>query len=71
MSAQRDTSVADARLDATELEALIAEFKKDVDRGLLRANLKLTPEQRLLQLQSFLDAAFELRQAMKAAQRRQ
>ena len=48
-------------------DAVIEEYKKDVDRSLLRANLQLTPEQRLLNLQAFIEAMGELRLAVKAA----
>lgn len=40
-----------ARLDP---DPVIEAFKKDVDRTLLRENLKLTPEQRLNKLQDFV-----------------
>ena len=36
-------------------DPVIEALKKDVDRTLLRANLRLTPEQRLQQLQATLD----------------
>ena len=48
-------------------DSLVEAYKKDVDRTLLRANLKLTPEQRLLNLQAFIDAMEELRRAVKTA----
>lgn len=40
----------------------IEAFKKDVDRTLLRENLKLTPEERILKLQDFVSFAMELRE---------
>lgn len=45
---------------------MIEAYKKDVDRTLLRENLKLTPEQRVLQLMALLKAADELRRAGRA-----
>lgn len=35
-------------------DPVIEAYKKDVDRTLLRENLKLTPEQRLEKLQDFM-----------------
>jgi hypothetical protein len=42
-------------------------YKRDVDRTLLRANLKLTPEERLLKLQDFVKFLSEVRSAGKKA----
>jgi hypothetical protein len=44
---------------------VIEAYKKDVDRTLLRENLKLTPTQRLEKLQSFVAKLSELREAGK------
>jgi hypothetical protein len=44
-------------------DPVIEGFKKDVDRTLLRANLKLTPEERVLKLQDFVALAITLREA--------
>lgn len=38
-------------------------YRKDVDRGLLRENLKLSPEQRVRRLTAFLEFLAELRRA--------
>jgi hypothetical protein len=46
-------------------DPVIEAYKKDVDRTLLRENLKLTPEQRLLQAMEHLRFAHELQLAMK------
>jgi len=46
-------------------DPLIEAFKKDVDRTLLRENLKLTPEQRLDQLQAFVDGLASIRGAAR------
>lgn len=45
----------------TEPDPVIEAYKKDVDRTLLRENLKLTPIERLRQLQALCDAAERLR----------
>ncbi|HSU67073.1 MAG TPA: hypothetical protein VLJ39_09390 [Tepidisphaeraceae bacterium] len=58
--------------DATEphwLDPIIEAYKKDVDRTLIRENLKLTPDQRLANLEALLEDAEEIRRAMKAAKR--
>ncbi|MEX1102742.1 MAG: hypothetical protein WED87_00730 [Dehalococcoidia bacterium] len=50
-----------------EPDPVIEAYKKDVDRTLLRENLKLTPTQRLDKLSSLQAFAAELRRAGKAA----
>jgi hypothetical protein len=50
-----------------EYDPIIELYKQDVDRTLLRENLKLTPEQRLLKLNSFMRLIAELRSAGKRA----
>lgn len=54
-------------VDRIEIEPdpVIEEFKKDIDRTLLRANLKLTPEQRLRKMHSAARGALALRAAIK------
>jgi hypothetical protein len=42
---------------------VIEAYKKDVDRTLLRENLKLTPDQRLQKLQDFVGFLGDLREA--------
>ena len=54
---------ADASL---EPDLLIKVYKKDIDWTLIRENLKLTPEQRLLQLMKLQESAEELRAATGA-----
>jgi hypothetical protein len=44
-----------ARIDLPP-DPVIEFYKKDIDRTLLRENLKLTIEQRLIKLQDFADA---------------
>jgi len=60
-----------ARVDAISLEPnpVIEAYKKDIDRSLLRENLKLTPEQRLLKLQDFVRFLVAVQQAGRAATR--
>lgn len=48
-------------------DPVIEAYKKDIDRTLLRENLKLTVEQRLRKLQDFADA---MRASRGAARRR-
>ena len=48
-------------------DPVIDAYKKDVDRTLLRENLKLTPHQRLERLQGMVQAAEELRRAGRDA----
>lgn len=49
------------------LDPIIEAYKKDVDRTLLRENLKLTPDERLARLEALLADAEEFRRAMKAS----
>ncbi|MCS6952202.1 MAG: hypothetical protein RMK57_09640 [Bryobacterales bacterium] len=44
-------------------DPVIETYKRDIDRTLLRENLKLTPEQRLRNLEQLQRAAEELRKA--------
>ncbi len=53
-----------------EPDPVIEAYKRDVDRTLLRENLKLTPEQRILKLQEFVRFTEELRRAGKAAKKK-
>jgi len=48
---------------------VIEAYKKDVDRTLLRENLKLTPDQRLDKLQDFVGFVADLRDAGRRARR--
>jgi hypothetical protein len=50
-------------------DQVIEAYKKDVDRGLIRENLKLTPEQRIEKLMRLLRFQDELRDAMKQTER--
>jgi hypothetical protein len=44
-------------------DPVVEAYKRDVDRTLLRENLKLSPEQRLLKLQDFVRFLSEVRAA--------
>jgi hypothetical protein len=50
-----------------EPDPVIEAYKKDVDRTLIRENLKLTPEERLIRLMKLQQFADELRRAGKEA----
>jgi hypothetical protein len=47
------------------MDLVIDTYKKDIDRSLIRENLKLTIEQRLLKLQGFMKSRQELKNAGK------
>jgi len=53
-----------------EPDLVIEAYKKDVDRTLIRENLKLTPEQRLRQLMDLQRFAEELQAAGRRARGR-
>jgi hypothetical protein len=44
-------------------DPVIEAYKKDVDRTLLRENLKLTVDERFRKFESFMQAVYELREA--------
>jgi hypothetical protein len=48
-----------------EPDPVIEAYKKDIDRTLIRENLKLTVEERLANLQALVDFAEEIRRAPK------
>ena len=50
-------------------DPLVESYKKDIDRTLLRENLKLTVEQRFLKLMELQRFAAELRRAGREARR--
>jgi hypothetical protein len=50
-------------------QPVIEAFKKDIDRTLIRENLKLSYEERLLKLMQLQRFAHELRQAGRRARR--
>ena len=51
------------KTSVSSIQTIIEIYKKDVDRTLIRENLKLTVEQRLLKLQNFQQFAIEIRAA--------
>ena len=59
---QRATLLGMVEPPAIPPDPVIEVFKKDVDRTLLRENLRLTPEQRLRKLQSALRGILALRE---------
>ncbi len=54
---------------ADDLDPVIEAYKKDVDRTLLRENLKLTPEERVRKAQSIRDSVERVRGAARPAPR--
>lgn len=59
-----------ASAPASGIDAVVDRYAVDVDRTLLRRNLKLTPQERLDQLQELARFADELRRAGRTARRR-
>jgi hypothetical protein len=49
------------------LDPVVAAYLKDVDRTLLRVNLRLSPEDRIRKLQDFVRTMVALREAGRAA----
>ena len=62
MKGQRSDGPRRATLDR---DPVIEEYKKHVDRTLLRENLKLTPAERLLKLEAALRSLAELQDATR------
>jgi len=56
------------KISGDSIQAVIEIYKKDVDRTMIRQNLKLTVEERLLNLEQFVRFANELREAGKLLQ---
>ena len=57
--------------DELEPDPVIEEYKKHIDRGLLRRNLKLTHQERFDQFRKLQEFAQELRRAGREAAQRQ
>ena len=55
--------------DQPQSDAVIEAYKRDVDRTLIRENLKLTPTQRIEKLMAMQRFADELRRAGREARR--
>lgn len=49
----------------SSIDEILDQFKKDIDITLIEENLKLTTDQRLAKLQSFVDFVEEARAAVK------
>jgi hypothetical protein len=58
------------RASTPAIDAVIERYMRDVDRSLLRRNLALSHEQRMMQLQDLARFASELRRAGRAARRK-
>jgi hypothetical protein len=56
---------------STSADPVIELYMRNVDRTLLRRNLALTPQERLIQLQELARFADELRRAGRKAKRKQ
>jgi hypothetical protein len=54
----------------SSMDAVIEAYKKDVDMTLIRENLKLTVEERLIKLQNFVEFLDEMRKAGRTMRRR-
>lgn len=63
----RQETQSDTLDDDGWIDPVIEVYKRDVDRTLFRENLKLTPHERLLKLQDFLQAVTELRGSARIA----
>jgi hypothetical protein len=63
-SAEREL---DALAPADAYDPVIEAYKKDVDRTLLRENLKLTPEQRFKKHASLMKFFYEMRKAGRSS----
>jgi hypothetical protein len=57
----------DVTATGSSLDDVIAVYKRDIDRTLLRENLKLSPEDRIRKLQAFVRLVAELQKAGRAA----
>jgi hypothetical protein len=66
--ARYTTSMADQQV-VLEPDPVIEVYKKDIDRTLLRENLKLTPEQRLEKLTAAVRGLLDLRDAFAKSRR--
>ncbi len=60
----------DGKPRKTSMEAVIAEYKKHVDRTLIRENLRLTVQQRFENLMNLQAFAEELRRAGERANKK-
>ena len=65
----RGYTVPMANEAGSQIDPVVAAYLKDVDRTLLRENLKLTPEERIRKLQDFVRVAVALREAPRSTDR--
>ena len=56
------------KISGDSIQAVIEIYKKDIDRTMIRQNLLLTVEERLLNLENFVQFAGELREAGRQLQ---
>lgn len=52
-------------IDELVSDPVVEAYKRHIDRTLLKENLKLTPEERLVKMQAFANTLVELRGAAK------
>jgi hypothetical protein len=57
------------RFDPFFFDPVIEAYKKDVDRTILRENLKLSPQERSEKFISFMRSVWQLREAAEQARR--
>lgn len=57
------------KVERPSTDSVIEAYKKDIDRTLLRENLKLTVEERLINLQQFLGFVEELQTSAATSQK--
>jgi hypothetical protein len=70
MRGEADPGAASSRrLKEREVDPVVEAYKQDVDRTLLRENLRRTPEQRVRALMALQQLAIEARRAGQAARR--
>jgi len=65
-----DKSIPPSMPDELELDPVIEEYKKHIDRSLLRRNLKLTHQERFDQFRKLQEFAQELRRAGRETKKR-
>jgi hypothetical protein len=58
-------------LDPYAVDPIVEVYKRDVDRTLIRENLRRTPEERIRRLENLQEFAAELRRAGAALRREQ
>ena len=63
------TARVSGRPPVLEPDPVIEAFKRDVDRTLLRENLRLSPQERLRRMQDALRGLLELRDAFQKTRR--